>query len=618
MITTSVLSMLIPAWAAGLAAKRMVGPENSAARIGAWFILSASLIVLPIQLAAALQLLGIIARIPLAVPAVVGGALLVLFLIRDRGSHTDRASTAGLGRVGSQAGRGAVIQAAVIVGSTYGIVALDRVTGFPSSWDGVAYHLPLAVRWLQEGSLALPATSDWRESLPGNAEIIAMLALGTGWQALAEMWNVVSTLGLCAGSYLLARGMGVGASGALAGGVLVASLPLVLFETFSAYVDLFGSACLIASLGLVVASRPPATASLADSRVLALSGLGCGLAVGTKPTLWPYAALVAVGVVAALIWSKAASRRRPRLSLIFLGATAAPCLFWFVRSLAATGNPFYPLAIEVPGLLSLAGFRPSEITDPDNYLNFVRSRGEWLLYPWIEFKRHRSRLSTGSGLGPVFAAFVPIGLLYTLWSVRRLDPGPPRAVRLACLGGLGLGMAIWWVAVQGTPRFALPLIVLACVLAAPFLDDALRVRPRVTRALLVSAALVSALLSTLPTAQELPRRVRHQLWERHRFYDVPRLIDQLPACSIVINYNPEDEFWNNFALAGKRLANTVVPPWAARRALDHPPDSACPIYLFDREPFMSGEDAAHVEAKGYARIDLPLETRWRVWQRTVR
>ncbi len=129
MITTSVLSMLIPAWAAGLAAKRMVGPENSAARIGAWFILSASLIVLPIQLAAALQLLGIIARIPLAVPAVVGGALLVLFLIRDRGSHTDRASTAGLGRVDSQAGRGAVIQAAVIVGSTYGIVALDRVTG---------------------------------------------------------------------------------------------------------------------------------------------------------------------------------------------------------------------------------------------------------------------------------------------------------------------------------------------------------------------------------------------------------------------------------------------------------------------------------------------------------
>lgn len=618
MITASVLSLLIPAWAAGLAAKRMVGPENSAARVVAWLILLASLIVLSIQLAAALQLLGMIARIPLAMPAAVGGAMLVLFLIRDRGSHTDRASTAGPGRMDSKAGRGAVIQAAVIVGSTYGIVALDRVTGFPSSWDGVAYHLPLAVRWLQEGSLALPATSNWHESLPGNAEIVAMLALGTGWQALAEMWNVVSALGLCAGSYLLARGMGVGASGALAGGVLVASVPLVLFQTFSAYVDLFGAACLIGSLGLFVVSRSPATASLAGSRALVLSGLGCGLAVGTKPTLWPYAALVAVGVVASLIWSKAASSRRPRLVLIFLVATAAPCLFWFIRSFVATGNPLYPLAVEVPELLSLRGFRPSEITDPNYHLNFVRSRAEWLLYPWIEFKRHGYSFGTGSGLGPVFAAFVPVGLLYTLWSVRRLDPGPPRTVRLACSGGLVLGTAIWWVAVQGTPRFALPLIVLACVLATPFLDDALQLRPRGTGALLVSAALVSALLSTLPTAQELPRRVRHQLWERYRFYDVPQLIDQLPPCSIVINYNPENEFWNSFALAGNRLANTVVPPWAARRALDRSPDPACPIYLFDRDPFMSAEEATHVAAKGYTRVDLPLETRWRVWQRTAR
>ncbi|MGH7415290.1 MAG: hypothetical protein ACREKJ_13920 [Candidatus Rokuibacteriota bacterium] len=583
-----------------------------------WVILFASLIVVPIQLAAALQLLGMIARIPLAAPAAVAGAMLVLLLVRGRGSHTGPASMAGPGRLDSTTGRRAVIQAAVIVGSTYGIVALERVTGFPSSWDGVAYHLPLAVRWLQEGSLALPATGDWRESLPGNAEIVAMLALGTGWQALAEMWNVVSALGLCAGSYLLARGMGVGASGALAGAVLVASVPLVLFQTFSAYVDLFGSACLIGSLGLFVVSRPPATASLAGSRALILSGLGCGLAVGTKPTLWPYAALVAVGVTGSLVWSRAASRPRPRLVLIFLVATAAPCLFWFARSFAATGNPFYPLALDVPGLPSLSGFRPSEITDPNYHLNFVRSRAEWLLYPWIEFKRHGYSFGTGSGLGPVFAAFVPVGLLYTLWSVRRSDPGPARAVRLACSAGLALGTAVWWIAVQGTPRFALPLIVLACVLATPFLDAALRRRPRGTGALLVGAAIVSALLSMLPTAQELPRRVRHHLWERYRFYDVPPLIDRLPSCSIVINYNPMDEFWNSFALAGNRAANTVVPPWAAKQALDRSPGPGCPIYLFDRDPFMSAEEASRVESKGYVRVDLPLEARWRVWRRTAR
>jgi len=323
-------------------------------------------------------------------------------------------------------------------------------------------------------------------------------------------------------------------------------------------------------------------------------------------------------VLVSLVLSKAASLRRPRLALIFLGATAAPCLFWFARSFAATGNPFYPLAVEIPWLLSLSGFRPSEITDPNYHLNFVRTRAEWLLYPWIEFKRHGFNFSTGSGLGPVFATFVPVGLLYTLWSVRRLDPGPPRTVRLACAGGLVLGTAMWWGVVQGTPRFAFPLMVLACVLATPFLDAALQRRPRRTGALLVGAAIVSALLSVLPTAQELPGRVRHDLWERHRFYDVPQLIDQLPSCSVVINYNPMDEFWNSFALAGNRLANTVVPPWVARRTLYRAPDPACPTYLFDRDPFMSAEEATYVEAKGYTRVDLPRETRWRVWQLTAR
>ena len=477
MIIPSILSLLIPAWAAGVVAKRLVGPERNAARVVAWFIVFASLIVLPIQLAAALQLLGIISRIPLALPAAVAVAMAMLVLIRTRGSRTDGGCTTDPGSGDRRAAHRAVIQAAVIVGSAYAIVALDRGTGFPSSWDGVAYHLPLAVRWLQEGNLALPVPGDWRESLPGNAEIVAMLALGTGWQALAEMWNIASALALCAGSYLLARGMGVGPSGALAGGVLVASVPLVLFQTFSAYVDLFGSACLIAGLGLFVGPGPAVTASSTGARALVLSGLGCGLAVGTKPTLWPYAALVAVGVVASLIWSSAASGRRMRLLLLFLAATTAPCFFWLVRGYAATGNPLYPIAVEVPGLLSLSGLHPSEITDPNYHLNFVRSRAEWFLYPWIEFKRHGYSFGTGSGLGPVFAAFVPVGLLYTLWSVRGLDPGPPRTLRIACSVGFILGAAVWWVAVQGTPRFAFPLIVLAGVLATPFLDGALQLRP---------------------------------------------------------------------------------------------------------------------------------------------
>ena len=144
MIIPSILSLLIPAWAAGVVAKRLVGPERNAARVVAWFIVFASLIVLPIQLAAALQLLGIISRIPLALPAAVAVAMAMLVLIRTRGSRTDGGCTTDPGSGDRRAAHRAVIQAAVIVGS--GTRSL-RLTGAPA--------------FLRRGT-GWPTTSLWR------------------------------------------------------------------------------------------------------------------------------------------------------------------------------------------------------------------------------------------------------------------------------------------------------------------------------------------------------------------------------------------------------------------------------------------------------------------------
>jgi hypothetical protein len=611
------LALGIPAAAAAAVAARAVGRGHGAARLVVWFLLWASLIVLPIQVAATFQLLGMITRMPLGLPAMVGAAALVILLVGVKDARPAKGSTGDARARGGEARPGPVTAAALIVAAAYAIVALDQATGFPTSWDGVAYHLPLAVRWLQEGSFAILPTSDWRESLPANAEIIAMLALATGWQELSELWNTASALGLCAGSYLLARGIGAGPAGALAGAVLVASVPLVLFQAFSAYVDLFGSACLLGGFGLFAASRRNGGSPLPTSAAVLLSGLGCGLAVGTKPTLWPYAALLVVGIAACLARDARAGAVRPGLVPIFLGAVAAPCLFWFARAFVVSGNPLYPLAPAIPGLPALRGVRPSDITRPDYYLEFVRSRAEWLLYPWIEFKRSGYNFGTGSGLGPLFATFVPVGLPYGVWSAGRLPTGPIRSLRIACAGGFAVAAAVWWIGVQGTPRFALPVIVLGCVLAAPFMDDGLRRRPRMTGALMVGAALIGSLLSVLPAAWDLPSRLRHHAWDHQRFYEVPALIEGLPPCSVVVNDNPVGEFWNSFALAGRRLANTVVPPWAARQTIEDPPRPGCPIYVLDRAPFMSPEEAARLEALGYARLEIP-ERDWKVWRRAAR
>jgi hypothetical protein len=615
MVTASVLSLILPAAAAVLVANRIVTEKSAAARIVTWFISFAAAVIIPIHLAAALQLLGVTARVPLILPAL-GSALIIacLTLVRRPPRQLSPEATE-LRTMDAALSPKGVGLAAVVIGGTYAMLAVDRLTSFPSSWDGVAYHLPLALHWLHEGSLAIDETSSWRRSLPANAEIVAMLVLGTGWQAFTEVWNVVSALALCAGSYLLARGVGVGHPAAFTGAVVVASIPIVLFQAFSAYVDLFGSAGVVGALGLFVASLPSGAGRPSPRWTLTISGLGCGLAAGTKPTLWPAAALAAAGMLTWVFRQRRVPDGRAALALWFGVATAAPCVFWFVRNLAITGNPFYPLGVHIEGLPLLIGLRPSDITSPDHYLHFVRSPGEWLVYPWIEFKRAGYNVGTGSGLGPLFAALVPAGMLYWLCTLPDRPVDSARTTWLAGAGGLVAGTAVWWFTGHATLRFALPMVVLACVLATPFIDDALRARPRVTSTLLVTAALGAALLSALPPAHALLSRVRHGSWDRHQIYEVPELIDTLAPCSIVINHNPIDEFWNSFALAGRRLTNRVVPPWEANRALDRPPDRRCPTYVFDHRPFMSPEETARLTARGYVLLDLPpLDTTWRVWK----
>ena len=75
----------------------------------------------------------------------------------------------------------------LVVVVSYAIFTVNALTGFPrGEWDGLAYHLPVAVRWMQEGSFAIPSSREWHFSLPGNAEMIMMVLLGTGWQAWLE------------------------------------------------------------------------------------------------------------------------------------------------------------------------------------------------------------------------------------------------------------------------------------------------------------------------------------------------------------------------------------------------------------------------------------------------
>ena len=103
--------------------------------------------------------------------------------------------------------------------------------------------------WLHAGSLSIPGLRVWQYALPGNAEIDMMLLLGTRHEALVPLVNVYAAIVPAVACYAIASRIVKGnGNAAIAVTAIVLSLPIVEFQTFSAYVDLFGTAFLMAGV----------------------------------------------------------------------------------------------------------------------------------------------------------------------------------------------------------------------------------------------------------------------------------------------------------------------------------------------------------------------------------
>ena len=71
--------------------------------------------------------------------------------------------------------------------SVYGILAARMAFTFPDAWDATVYHYPVAVRWLQEGTLRITSGTNWRAGLPGNAELLDLMVFGAGLERWVGM-----------------------------------------------------------------------------------------------------------------------------------------------------------------------------------------------------------------------------------------------------------------------------------------------------------------------------------------------------------------------------------------------------------------------------------------------
>ena len=440
----------------------------------------------------------------------------------------------------------------------YGLLSASLGFMFPDAVDPVAYHYPVALRWLHEGTMWITTATNWRASLPGNVEILDLLILSTGHERLLGTVQWPGLVILTLAVMLLGRRLGKSATAVWPVVTTTLMIPIVANQAMSGYVDLFGAALLFGSLALLLEYCDQLKKyEKAGPALIVVAGMACGLAVGAKPVFWLFATVLALNTLFLLL------RRGGKLDqrgwgqfALFLAGAAVPSIFWFARAAAGTGNPLYPFAVDL-GFLTLPGVRPSDITEPDFYLEFVRHRAEWFVYPWTEWKSHPGFLfqnyTMTSGLGGAFATFVMPGLIFAAWLARRERPD----LRVWLFNFVLLGFS-WWFFLNKVSRFGLPLFILAVIVAVP-LFEVLELRAtRMYRFLYVSVFTITACILAFTPLYSIAQTVRTGDWSRATYLGYPKVIDALPPGSKVLSLCDQGL---NFALSGSGLTNRVIPSW---------------------------------------------------------
>ena len=218
----------------------------------------------------------------------------------------------------------AVLAITVVAAGAY-LAALAFATT-PNDWDGLTYHETRALLWDQQGRIGyVPSGNDPR--LDGNPPVseigLYLSMLEPRSERFASLPQYLALWASLLAVVLLGRRLGLSRRAAAYGGLVFATLPVVLLHGAAVLNDLVVAAFLLAALVFLVGR----------SRVeLALGSVALGLALSTKFNA-VLALPVLVGAVLALT-----PRGRRRSSLLASGVGVVLGVPWYIVNLVETGS----------------------------------------------------------------------------------------------------------------------------------------------------------------------------------------------------------------------------------------------------------------------------------------
>jgi len=451
------------------------------------------------------------------------------------------------------------------------VFVLEAGTRPPAGWDGLVYHLPLAAMWLKSHSLAFLPES-WKFNMPGNGELILLFFMYLGEERIVSLaffpFAVLGMLIVFAFSQRLAGS----SSGSTFAALGFGTMPLVLYNTFYAYVDLFGAIFFLCAMYLVLWWYQEQRVEQSSSLYFpALVGLAFGIAMGSKYTYVPFLLLIMVlGFGLALVRKHSdltsvvrRLQQGARQAITILIWACVPSVFWYVRNFVSAGNAVFPVKIGFGGITREEGrverwewARGVPYKDPDcGFLG--KDLMAWVGALWTDCHPTGWHFSQNWGFGPIFGTFIPVFILLVIgWVlVQVIREGQVHSVLLP-LGVSGLFLWYWWVILPTNQmRLILPVIpLLFTVVGCGIGLLSSRARQGIG-VLFLCVMMVNTTLVVAHPLKELGSRVYRQTWNRNVYFGIPTVLEQLPPGSTILNASHET--WN-YGLFGKNLQYQVV------------------------------------------------------------
>lgn len=241
-----------------------------------------------------------------------------------------------------------------------------------SDYDSLTYHLAVPAQYLRIGKVVeLPY--DHHSYFPFTLEMLYAVGLAVRGAVFAKLFHwLMLPLGAFALAAIGKRAQGVRAG--LLAACLYASMPMVLQEATTAYIDLgFAAFTFLAVLCFIGA---PSTEKGLN---WLWCGAFCGFCLGSKYFGW-----LVLGFLG--LWFLIETIKKGTFSLRHLAYFALPALIfgvpWYIRNAFWTGNPVYPFAYSLFGGEGWTIAMAREYDKSQAIYGFGKSLSDFIWLPW--------------------------------------------------------------------------------------------------------------------------------------------------------------------------------------------------------------------------------------------